>query len=144
MAGQGATSEREMRGVRRLIVLGSTGSIGTQALEVVRHLNGLHGAGASPVRYEVVGLCAGRNSGLLADQARAFGVRECALSEGRGIEGVRCRVGPGAAEALVREVEADLVLAAIVGVAGLPATLAAVELGRDVALANKETLVAAG
>ncbi len=144
MAWQGATSGREMRGVRRLIVLGSTGSIGTQALEVVRHLNGLHGAGASPVRYEVVGLCAGRNAGLLAEQAREFGVRECGLAEGGVIEGVRCRVGPGAAEALVREVEADVVLAAIVGVAGLAATLAAVELGREVALANKETLVAAG
>ncbi len=144
MAGRGATSGTEMRGVRRLIVLGSTGSIGTQALEVVRHLNGLHRAGVSPVRFEVVGLAAGRNAGLLAEQASEFGVRECALAEGGGVEGVRCRVGPGAAEALVREVESDVVLASIVGVAGLPATLAAVELGRDVALANKETLVAAG
>lgn len=144
MGGRSATSGGEMRGVRRVIVLGSTGSIGTQALEVVRHLNGLHGSGASPVRFEVVGLSAGRNAGLLAAQAREFGVRECALAEGGGIEGMRCRVGSGAGEALVREVEADLVLAAIVGVAGLRATLAAVDLGRDVALANKETLVAAG
>jgi 1-deoxy-D-xylulose-5-phosphate reductoisomerase len=144
---------------RRLIVLGSTGSIGTQALEVVAHLNELHEQGAWPKRYEVVGLAAGRNARILSEQAAQFpqaqlaishaDVRDLALEEqgsGASFPGrlVNARHGPDAAERLVREVECDIVLAAMVGAAGLPATLAAAELGRDIALANKETLVAAG
>ncbi len=133
---------------RRLIVLGSTGSIGTQTLEVVAHLNMLADRAQSPVRYRVVGLAGGRNAELLGSQAARFGVRDLAI----GCEdvpvstpaGSRIRRGDGGAERLVREVECDIVLGAMVGAAGLPATLAAVELGRDVALANKETLVAAG
>lgn len=134
-------------GVRRVLLLGSTGSIGTQTVEVIRHLNALHARGQWPQRYEVVGLAAGRNAAVCLEQAREFGVRDVALADGNGAEppaGVRLRRGPDAAERLVREVECDLVLAAMVGFAGLPATLAAVQLGRDVALANKETLVAAG
>lgn len=140
-AGDGAA------GVRRIVLLGSTGSIGTQTVEVIRHLNALHARGQWPQRYEVVGLAAGRNAAACLEQAREFGVRDVALADGNGAEapsGVRLRRGPDAAERLVREVECDLVLAAMVGAAGLPATLAAVQLGRDVALANKETLVAAG
>lgn len=130
---------------RRVIILGSTGSIGTQALDVVSHVNALHGQGRSPVAFEVVGLAAGRNHGLLFEQARAHGVRELALSEAIDVpSGVHLRIGAESALRLVREVECDLVLAAMVGAAGLPATLAAAELGRDIALANKETLVAAG
>lgn len=131
---------------RRVIVLGSTGSIGAQTLEVIENLNAQHAAGVFPARHEVVGLAAGRNAGRLVEQARALGVRDLALAEGAADApaGARVRTGAGAAERLVREVEADLVVAAMVGSAGLPATLAAIELGRDVALANKETLVAAG
>jgi 1-deoxy-D-xylulose-5-phosphate reductoisomerase len=139
---------------RRLIILGSTGSIGTQALEVVAHLNSLHEQGASRHHYEVVGLAAGTNAALLAGQAERFEVRDAALaapvpppaalSGWCSRHGSTLRTGPAAAEALVREVECDIVLAAMVGAAGLPATLAAAELGRDIALANKETLVAAG
>ncbi len=130
----------------RLIILGSTGSIGTQTLEVVAHLNALHDRGVFEHRFDVVGLAAGKGAALLAEQARAFGVRDVAIAEGDGVDSpeVRVRRGGDAAERLVREVECDVVLAAIVGSAGLPATLAAVQLGRDVALANKETLVAAG
>jgi 1-deoxy-D-xylulose-5-phosphate reductoisomerase len=128
----------------RLIILGSTGSIGTQTLEVISHLNGLHERGLAPQRYDVVGLAAGKGAKMLADQARLFGVRELAMADAHGGAPGGCRTGPDAAERLVREVDCDLVVAAIVGSAGLPATLAAVELGRDVALANKETLVAAG
>ncbi len=126
---------------RRVVILGSTGSIGTQTLDVIGHLNGLaRTGGAAPAgvdTFEVVGLVAGRNAALLDEQARRFAVRaeRCVLA---------ARDGAGAAERLVREVDADLVVAAMVGAAGLPATMAAVELGRDVALANKETLVAAG
>ncbi len=125
---------------RRVLILGSTGSIGTQTLDVVGHLNALVAEGGGPAggeRFEVVGLAAGKNAALLERQARAWRVpaERCVLA---------ARDGPGAAERLVRETEADVVVAAMVGAAGLPATLAAVELGRDVALANKETLVAAG
>lgn len=136
-----------MTTTKRLLLLGSTGSIGVQTLEVVRHLDALAREGRSPVRYEVVGLSAGRNAELLFEQARAMGVRELALatpSDRATPDGAALRSGPDAAERLVREVEADVVLGAMVGYAGLPATMAAVELGRDVALANKETLVAAG
>lgn len=118
----------------RLIVLGSTGSIGTQTLDVVSHLNALHARGEWETRYEVVGLAAGRSAELLREQASRFGVQRTAL-------GVNGTDGP---ERLVREVACDVVVAAMTGAAGLPATLAAVELGRDIALANKETLVAAG
>jgi 1-deoxy-D-xylulose-5-phosphate reductoisomerase len=132
---------------RRIIVLGSTGSIGVQTLDVVAHLNRLADQGLFPHRYEVVGLAAGRNVDCVLEQARQFGVRDVAVAESAKVgaaPGIRLREGQGSAERLVREVECDIVLAAMVGFAGLPATLAAVELGRDVALANKETLVAAG
>lgn len=132
---------------RRIIVLGSTGSIGVQTLDVVEHLNRLADRGAYPHRFEVVGLAAGRNARMVLDQARAFAVRDIAIAEADevvSVDGVQLRQGRDSAERLVREVECDIVLAAMVGFAGLPATLAAVELGRDVALANKETLVAAG
>ncbi len=136
-----------MSDTRRLLLLGSTGSIGTQTLDVVTHLNALHARGEWPTRFEVVGLAAGSNATLLAEQAEAFGVRETALAHpGDALPTAlaNSRIGIEGAERLVREVKADVVLAAMVGSAGLPATLAAVELGRDVALANKETLVAAG
>ncbi len=134
---------------RRLIILGSTGSIGTQSLDVVEHINALHAAGRSPVRFEVVGIAAGGgNTTLLAEQARRFkvGAVACPGAMSRADLPAGCQVfgGPTAAEDLVRSVDCDMVVAAIVGTAGLPATLAAVQEGRDVALANKETLVAAG
>ncbi len=132
---------------RRVIILGSTGSIGTQSLEVVAHVNALHAAGRSPVSFEVVGLAAGgSNLGLLAEQARRFNVGAVACPAPIAHLPARCRVfsGADASEALVRAVGCDMVVAAIVGSAGLPATLAAVKDGRDVALANKEALVAAG
>lgn len=138
--------QNEPAQTRRLIILGSTGSIGTQTLDTVEHVNTLADQGRSPVRFRVVGLAAGANTDLLAQQARRFGVHQLALADtdspytGPGSP----RRGTHAAEQLVRETEADLVVAAIVGAAGLHATLAAVEAGTDVALANKETLVMAG
>lgn len=128
-----------------MIILGSTGSIGVQTLDVVDHLGRLHEAGRFPFRYEVVGLAAGSNVAALRAQADRLGVRQVALAAHAGSAApAGWLVGENAAETLVREVPCDLVVASIVGIAGLPATLAAVELGRDVALANKETLVAAG
>jgi 1-deoxy-D-xylulose-5-phosphate reductoisomerase len=133
----------------RIIVLGSTGSIGTQTLDVVSSINDAALRGDFPRRIEVVGLAAGSDPYALAEQAAAFGVGDIALarddSESRfRLDPFRARFGEDAAERLVREVECDLVISSIVGFAGLGATLAAVEMGVDVALANKETLVAAG
>ncbi|MGE3109302.1 MAG: 1-deoxy-D-xylulose-5-phosphate reductoisomerase [Phycisphaerales bacterium] len=139
---------------RRVIILGSTGSIGTQTLEVIAHLNDLHERGRYPHRFRVVGLATGKNAAGLAEQSRHFGVTNLALAttEETGAlpatsasgEPLAVHRGGNAALRLVEEVEADIVLAAMVGAAGLPATLAALERGCDVALANKETLVAAG
>ncbi|MFA6044512.1 MAG: 1-deoxy-D-xylulose-5-phosphate reductoisomerase [Phycisphaerales bacterium] len=137
--------------VRRIIILGSTGSIGTQTLDVVQSLNAAHADGRGEHRYEVVGLAAGSNTELLREQVRRFSVKHLAIAAEEISAGCRgwvqeagARLGVDAAEQLVREVDCDIVVSAIVGVAGLAATLAAVKLGRDVALANKETLVAAG
>lgn len=140
--------------VRRVIILGSTGSIGTQTLDVIRAANARHDTASDAVRatlprFEVVGLAAGSNTTLLAAQAREWNVRELACAGERPDThtlpaGARVRAGADAARALVHEVECDIVVAAIVGSAGLAATLEAVEQGRTIALANKETLVAAG
>jgi 1-deoxy-D-xylulose-5-phosphate reductoisomerase len=138
---------RDPARTRRVIVLGSAGSIGTQTLDAIDHLNRLHAGGRFPHRCEVVGLATGTNAEAMLAQAARYGVRDVAVADaacGAAPRGVGMRVGPDAAERLVREVGCDLVVGAIVGVAGLPAVLAALECGTDVALANKETLVAAG
>jgi 1-deoxy-D-xylulose-5-phosphate reductoisomerase len=112
---------------RRIAVLGSTGSVGTQALDVVRtHRDD----------YEVVALAAGRNTELLAAQAAEFGVP--ADRARSGLEDA------GALAELAALPEADVVLNAVVGFAGLPATIAALESGKRLALANKESLIAGG
>lgn len=108
--------------MRRIIVLGSTGSIGTQALDVIR---------ANPRRFELVGLAAGSNAEMMAEQAAQFQVEDTAL-------------GAVEAEQLVRDVEADVVLNAITGSIGLGSTLAALKAGRTLALANKESLIVGG
>jgi 1-deoxy-D-xylulose-5-phosphate reductoisomerase len=134
-----------MPGARRIIVLGSTGSIGTATLEVVRHLRESGGPD-----YEVVGLAAGSNAARVASQAEAFGVRHVAMADAASAAampaGIECFAGDGAATALVERVArpGDMVMASIVGAAGIAPTLAAIERGCHVALANKETLVAAG
>jgi 1-deoxy-D-xylulose-5-phosphate reductoisomerase len=134
---------------KRVLILGSTGSIGRQTIEVIDHLNRLHARGAFGVRHEIVGLAAGKSAEAALAQAAHTGSRFLALADGGAQDGatnrgVRILAGPDAAERLVREVDADIVVGAIVGVSGLGATLAAVEKGTHVALANKETLVAGG
>ncbi|MEM1183936.1 MAG: 1-deoxy-D-xylulose-5-phosphate reductoisomerase [Planctomycetota bacterium] len=129
---------------KRVLILGSTGSIGTQTVDALRVLNAAADQGRSEDRFEIVGLAAGSNAQALAEQAQALGVQELALRDTEVACALGARRGADAAEMLVREVDADVVVASIVGLAGLGATLAAVELGREVALANKETLVAAG
>jgi 1-deoxy-D-xylulose-5-phosphate reductoisomerase len=130
--------------VKNLVVLGSTGSIGTQTLDLVR---------LYPNRLRVRALTAGRNVALLAAQAREFSPElvviadESLVGELRAeLAGVNCRIsaGPeGLLEAAALD-QVDIVLTAVVGYAGLEPTLAAISQGRRIALANKETLVVAG
>ncbi|MEO0475872.1 MAG: 1-deoxy-D-xylulose-5-phosphate reductoisomerase [Planctomycetota bacterium] len=130
---------------RRLIVLGSTGSIGVNTLSVVDHLN------RNGMSIEVVGLAARSSTKALIEQAQRFGVKHLAVADRpsaaalhEALPEAEIFAGEDAAERLVRHTECTDVAAAIVGIAGLPSTLAAVELGRRVHLSNKETLVAAG
>jgi len=134
-----AHAERRLR----VLVLGSTGSIGTQALEVIA---------ANPDRFEVVGLAAGgANLDTLLRQRAETGVTNIAIADDRAAqraghflkEDVPFR-GPEAATRLIEETEADVVLNALVGSLGLRPTLAALASGARLALANKESLVAGG
>ena len=128
--------------MRRLVILGSTGSIGRSALDVVRSL---------PDRFQVVGLAAGRSSDDLLAQAGEHGVPLVALADPEAAE--RARAAPGGPEVLagadaalelLDRCDPDVVLQGMVGAAALPTTLAALERGKLVALANKESLVMAG
>jgi 1-deoxy-D-xylulose-5-phosphate reductoisomerase len=123
--------------MRSLVILGSTGSVGTQALDVVRH---------NPDRFKVVGLSAGTNQELLVGQIREFLPPHVAIAHAEaaadreemlsGFKGVEVHVGPAAAERLARDSEADMVLNALVGSAGLATTVATVQAGMLLALAN--------
>jgi len=133
--------------MRRLTILGSTGSIGCTALDIVRHLRGRSG------EVKVEGLSAHGNISRLIEQVREFRPAAVAVttSEGAGalragVEGWRGRVlvGSSGVSALAAETDADVVLVSVVGAAGLAPTLAALEARKDVALATKETLVAGG
>lgn len=108
--------------MRRVIILGSTGSIGTQALEVIE---------ANPELFKVVGLAAGQNSALLEQQKLAFGVSNAVL-------------GADAATRLVEDTDADVVINGITGSIGLAPTLATLKTGKTLALANKESLIVGG
>jgi 1-deoxy-D-xylulose-5-phosphate reductoisomerase len=128
-------------GLRALYIAGSTGSIGTQALDVVR---------ASPGRFEVVALSAARSVTVLAEQAREFHPRWVAVAEASKAAELRALVPAGtevlAGETALAELAsaAEVVLNAVVGFAGLRVTLAALGAGKRLALANKESLVAGG
>jgi 1-deoxy-D-xylulose-5-phosphate reductoisomerase len=135
---------------RQVTILGSTGSIGTQAIDV---------ALAAPDRFEVVALCAGgRDVAQLAEQAVALGVKAVGVTRNEAAEPLRALladrwhadaprpevlVGPDATVELAGR-DADVVLNAVAGAQGLRATIAALDAGRVVALANKESLVAGG
>jgi 1-deoxy-D-xylulose-5-phosphate reductoisomerase len=128
--------------MKRLLILGSTGSIGTQALDVVAR---------APEAFELVGLSAERSHEALIEQARAHRVTRVALTDADAAaraaeawtEGEVLR-GPEGLVRLVAETAPDLVLNAIVGSAGLGPTIVALTEGVDVALANKESLVVGG
>ncbi|MGV0750355.1 1-deoxy-D-xylulose-5-phosphate reductoisomerase [Mycolicibacter minnesotensis] len=121
----------------KVLLLGSTGSIGTQALQVVA---------ANPDRFEIVGLAAGGgNPQLLADQRTETGVANIAVADTQVGEALEAPYrGPDAVTRLVYDTEADVVLNALVGALGLRPTLAALETGARLALANKESLIAGG
>ena len=129
---------------QRLVILGSTGSIGRQTLDVVSR---------KPEGFEVAGLVAGRRTDLLAEQIKRFRPVAVSVADDAAAADLRARLGAeapeirvggnGAAEVAVG-CGADIVVAAIVGAAGLVPTFAAATAGLVVALANKETLVAAG
>jgi 1-deoxy-D-xylulose-5-phosphate reductoisomerase len=129
--------------MKRLAILGSTGSVGVQALDVISHF---------PDRFEVVGLAAGRNVARLAEQAARFRPRFVAVAdETRAAElrrivpvGTEVLTGDAGVVALAAHPRVDFVLAAISGGAGLRSTAAAIEAGKTIGLANKESLVLAG
>ena len=128
---------------KRIVILGSTGSIGENALRVVSECPGL---------FRVVGLAAGRNADRVAEQAAEHGATRVALADpaaaGRAAAALggsaKVGAGPAAVEELAALPDADLVLCAMVGMAALGPVLAAIDAGHDVALATKEVLVAAG
>jgi 1-deoxy-D-xylulose-5-phosphate reductoisomerase len=127
---------------RRLVILGSTGSIGTQALDVVERSAG---------ELELVGLSAGKDWQQLLEQAEKFGVKRIALADfdaaARASEAWtdgEVLAGPDGLVELVIESSCDMVLNSIVGAAGLLATVATLGEGIDLALANKESLVVGG
>jgi len=133
--------------MKSIVILGSTGSIGRQALDVCRAL---------PDRLRVVGLAANSNVTLFAEQVREWQPQIAALADENAARELKelfkstpdfgCNFvgGAGGIEEVATWPQADLVLGAMLGAAGLKPTLAAIEAGKDIAIANKETLVAAG
>jgi 1-deoxy-D-xylulose-5-phosphate reductoisomerase len=131
--------------MRSVAILGSTGSIGTQALDVVRR---------NPNRFRVVGLGAGSSHELLFGQVREFMPPLVAIADEEAAEELKAKLGslrdveilsgPQAMETLARESEADMVLNAMVGAVGLAPSLATLQSGKMLALANKESLVIGG
>ncbi len=128
---------------RKVVLLGSTGSIGTSTLKVAREL---------PDEFEIIALAASSNIVKLADQAREFGVRHVAIydaSQENALKtllpvDVKIHVGADGLLEIATLTEADIVFVAIVGTAGLYPALAAIEAGKDLAIASKEILVMAG
>jgi 1-deoxy-D-xylulose-5-phosphate reductoisomerase len=135
--------EQSMIKRRKVLLLGSTGSIGTSALKVAQDI---------PERMEIVGLAAARSVDALVAQVRETGVKQVALTDEAAAAKARSllpsdvtlHVGASGLVDLVRASDADMVLVAIVGVAGLAPALAAIEEGKHLAVASKEILVMAG
>jgi len=129
--------------VKRLSILGSTGSVGTQTLQVVEQ---------NPHAFEVEALAAGHNIARLAEQVKRFAPTRVSVADEAGAQelakrvgtGVEIHTGPAGLEAVATHEPCDLVVAALVGAVGLAPTLAAIRAGRDIALANKEVMVMAG
>lgn len=132
--------------IRSIAILGSTGSIGTQALEVLRELR------KQNIMVEVIALAAGRNISLLAQQIQEFQVKLASVERASDIPVLRSLVPDADVEIVAGEqgllkvasVQTDLLLTAVVGIRGLLPTLAAIDRKTNIALANKETMVVAG
>ena len=128
---------------KKVVVLGSTGSIGENALRVAKAL---------PGRLKVVGIASRTSTGRLLEQAAEHRIRRIAVADGEAAaslrstlpRGTRLYTGPEGVEELAALPDADIVLCALVGMAGLKSVLAALRQGTDVAIATKEVLVAAG
>ncbi|MGF1580921.1 MAG: 1-deoxy-D-xylulose-5-phosphate reductoisomerase [Gemmataceae bacterium] len=129
---------------RNVVILGSTGSIGTNCLDVISHL---------PNQFSVLGMSAHKNVDLLLEQAHMYKPRWIALTDSEACdkishqdlpEGCTLLQGQDGILQMVTDPDADVVVTAIVGAAGLEGTWAALEAGKTIALANKETLVMAG
>ena len=129
--------------VKQLTILGSTGSIGKSSLAIVD---------ACPDEFSVTGLVAGTNWKMLSEQALAYRPSIVGIADETSLEPLRTALAGSGIEvvagdvacATIAAIPVDVVVAGIVGLAGLPAVLAAVEAGQTVALANKESLVSAG
>lgn len=129
--------------MKKISILGSTGSIGTQTLDVVR----MH-----PEEFQIEGLSAGTNIELLIEQAKAYRPRKVSVSRKEDVDHVRMHVPEGTEvyygnEGLIEVAagtDADTVITAVMGSVGLTSTLAAIREGKQIGLANKETLVTAG
>lgn len=129
---------------KQLAILGSTGSVGTQTLTVIRTF---------PELFELTVLTAGSNATLLIEQAIEFLPKQVVIVDGKQYQNVKAALSPYNIEVLageealsevVQHVEVEMVLTALVGFVGLRPTLAAIRAGKHIALANKETLVVAG
>lgn len=130
--------------IKKIAILGSTGSIGTQTLDVVRN---------NPDRFEVYAICANRSVEKLIEQAREFHPEMVCIADERyydqlktALQDLPCKVWAGvdAIADMVTMPSIDVVVAAMVGYAGLQPTMAAIRAGKTIALANKETMVVAG
>jgi len=129
--------------MKRVILLGASGSIGESTCKVARAL---------PEKMKIVGLAVAKSTDRLLEQAQEFGVKALAVSDVRAAENVKNRLpsgakfysGPDGLTRMVEDTQADMVLVAIVGTAGLAPALAALQSGKDLAVASKEILVLAG
>lgn len=132
--------------MKAITLLGSTGSIGTQTLDIVTH---------NPDKFRLVGLAAGRNVDMLAEQIRQFRPEIVAIADETKLAELKAAIadinpqpillgGQAGVVEVARYGDAEAVVTGIVGCAGLLPTIAAIEAGKDIALANKETLIAGG
>ncbi|TBL77764.1 1-deoxy-D-xylulose-5-phosphate reductoisomerase [Paenibacillus thalictri] len=128
--------------MKRIAILGSTGSVGTQTLDVIAH---------HPERFTVEGIAGGTNLPLLIEQAKRFKPRKVSVSTKALADELRLHIseaevlyGEAGLTEIAAGTDADFVVTAVVGSQGLRPTLAAIDAGKQIGLANKETLVSAG
>lgn len=133
-----------MKKKKKIVILGSTGSIGSQSLEVLSKNTG---------HFELSAIVAGNNAALLAEQALKYNPEYAVINNIAGFKKlsevlagthIKIMAGPEAIKEVVSLPDVDMVMASMVGFAGLEPTIAAIKAGKDIALANKETMVVAG